>query len=763
MRTAPAATAVLAAIGLAAVWIAGGGVHGSGPAQGGGGAETGTTTSAGVTPGILGFHRDRTAAQRSIEAALLKLADPARIEKHHAALTRAPHVAGTPGNAEVQRYIEGRFREAGIETTTRSYSVHMGFVKEAALEMVAPEAARLATPEPAVPGDPQSGDPQAALNWHAYSPSADFTREVIYVHHARPEDFARLEALGISVKDRLVLARNFKGYRGGKVLEARRRGAAGLILFSDPAEDGSARGPVYPDGPWGPDTHIQRGSTALDFFVPGDPLTPGWASVAGARRIDPADAVSLPRLPSIPISARDAAVILKHLGGPRAPDAWQGGLDLPYNIGPGPARLRLRIVAESGPRTITNVIGVLRGTDDPARSILLSNHHDAWLFGGTDPSSGTATMLELARVAGELARRGFRPRRTLVFGSWDAEEWTLTGSTEYGEEMRDDLAANGVACLNVDHAANGPDFQATTVPTLRRFITEVLRDVPDPGSGASLLAHMAAAGGEGAFRSLYGNEADRAARQDVRFDLLGSGSDYTVFFNHLGMPSIDASFDGPYGVYHSVYDSHQWLRRFGDPGFVHHATMVGVWGTMAWRMANADLLPFEEGPYPADLGDYLDDLAKAGAGSKAIPDLGPLRAATADWAAAAGLLDAAIRETMAGPPPPAAALAAANALLMQAERDLLRPEGIPGRPWYRHLVYAPLPTYAAETVPGIREAVLAGDRRRARAQTGALVAAVRARTATIRRAADALRGGVPLQDVDPVPEDRDPSPPDAEP
>ena len=727
MRVARAVTVVLAASGLAAVWLAGGRAQGDGAVEDRPG------------PGILGFHRDGVARQRDIEAILLKLADPARIEKYHRALTAGPHVAGTPGNVEVQRYIEARFREAGLETGTRSYSVYMGFVKEARLEMVAPETIRLATPEEAVAGDPQSGDPRAALNWHAYSPSADITREVVYANHARPEDFARLEALGISVKDRLVLARNFKGYRGGKVFEARQRGAAGLILFSDPAEDGSTRGPVYPDGPWGPDSHIQRGSTALDFFVPGDPLTPGWASLPGARRIDPAEAESLPRLPSIPISGRDAALILKHLGGPAAPEEWRGGLPSPYNLGPGPARLRLTIAAEIGSRTITNVVGVLRGTDDPARSIVLGNHHDAWFYGGSDPSSGTAAMLELARVAGELARRGHRPRRTLVFGSWDAEEWTLTGSTEWGEEKRDDLGVNGVACLNVDHAANGPDFQATAVPTLRRFITEVLRDVPDPKTGRSLLARLAAAGEGGAFRSLYGSEADRAERRDVRFDLLGSGSDYTVFFNHLGMPSMDASFDGPYGVYHSVYDSHHWMRRFGDPGFAYHATMVAVWGTMAWRMANADLLPFEETPYPADLADYLDDLGKVGGGSKALPDLGPLRAAAADWAAAAGALDAAIRQALAGPPPPAATLAAVNTSLMKAERDLLRPEGIPGRPWYRHLMYAPLPTYAAETLPGIREALPAGDAARARAQAAALLAAVQARSATILRAAEALR------------------------
>jgi N-acetylated-alpha-linked acidic dipeptidase len=672
--------------------------------------------------GIYGFHRDSLSRQREIEALILELPDAARVERHARVLTEEPHVAGTPENEAVARYIYERFREAGLETERTTYSVYLGYVKRASLEQVEPEPALLSHPEDRVANDEDSADPRAALTWNGYSPSCDLTREVVYVNHARPEDFAALEALGVEVKDRILLARYFKGYRGGKALEAQRRGAAGIVFYSDPAEDGYVQGDVYPDGPWGPDGHVQRGSVVYDFIVPGDPLTPGWPSLPGTRRIRPEDSSILPRIPSMPIASRDALTVLKHLAGPVVPRGWQGGLPVTYHLGPGPSRVRLKIDATFETRPITNVIGVLRGTHESEKRIVLSNHHDAWVYGAADPISGTAAMLELARVAGALASRGLRPRRTLVFGNWDAEEWTLTGSTEWGEEHRKNLAEHGVACLNVDMSATGPQFQASAVPTLRRLISEVLRDVPDPRDGRDLLSAAAAAAGGGG----------------VAYDILGSGSDYTVFFNHIGMPSLDATFEGPYGVYHSVYDDASWMSRFGDPGFLYHTAMVKIWGLMAYRMANADVLPFEESPYPDDVAKYLADLEKTEGGGAVLPDLDALKGALSEWGKAAVDLDRQVTAALAGPRPGVRALAAANAALMKAERDLLAPSGIPGRPWFRHLIYAPLPTYAAQTLPGLREAVAARDSARARAQAAALTSALRARTGTLRAAAAAL-------------------------
>jgi N-acetylated-alpha-linked acidic dipeptidase len=681
---------------------------------------------------IYGFHRDSLSRQRKIESLILGLPDAARVERHARVLTSEPHVAATPENEKVARYIFDRFKEAGLEPEMKSYQVYLGYVTSALLEQVDPEAKRLTNPEEGAAEDKDASDPRAALTWNAYSPSCDLTREVVYANYARPEDFDALDRLGVSVKDRLVLARYFNGYRGGKAQEAQKRGAAGIIFYSDPMEDGYFRGDVYPHGPWGHDSHVQRGAVVYDYIVPGDPLTPGWPSLPGARRISPKDTVILPRIPSVPISWRDALVVLKNLAGPAVPAGFQGGLPLTYHTGPGPSRLHLKIEASFETRSITNVVGVLRGSEHPEEIVLLGNHHDAWVYGAVDPSSGTATMLELARVAGELKKRGYPPRRTLVFGNWDAEEWTLTGSTEWGEERRDDLAKNGVACLNVDSSAAGPNFQASAVPTLRRLISETLRDVPDPRSGVDLYSATLAT-------DKNAPAVEKQARA-VTYDILGSGSDYTVFFNHIGMPSLDAGFDGPYGVYHSALDNYFWMSRFGDPGFKYHTAMVRVWGLLAYRVANADILPFEESPYPNDVKDYLDEIEKSGRGAsdRALPDLTDLRTALSDWEKAAAELDRKVAAALTSERLSPEASAQVNAALMKTERDLLIPAGIPNRPWFRHLIYAPLPTYAAETLPGLREAIAENDPARARAQAKTLAAAFRARTTTIRQAANQL-------------------------
>ena len=702
----------------------------------------------GSAAGIYGFYRDSLSRQREIEALILALPDAARVEGHARVLTSEPHVAGTPENEKVARYIFDRFKEAGLETAMKTYRVYLGYVKSALLEQVEPEPKRLTNPEEGGSEDKDAADPRAALTWNAYSPSCDLTREVVYVNYARPEDFEALDRLGVQVKNRLVLARYFNGYRGGKAQEAEKRGAAGIIFYGDPMEDGYFRGDVYPHGPWGPDSHVQRGAVVYDYIVPGDPLTPGWPSLPGAKRISPQEAQILPRIPAVPSSWRDALVVLKNLAGPAVPGGWQGGLPLTYHLGPGPSRLHLKIEASFETRPITDVIGVLRGSEQPDEMILLGNHHDAWVYGAVDPSSGTATMLELARVAGELKRRGFPPRRTLVFGNWDAEEWTLTGSTEWGEERRDDLARHGVVCLNVDSSCAGPNFQASAVPTLRRLISETLRDVPDPRSGADLYSATLAAAEKDGFKSTYNAPSVEKHARAVTYDILGSGSDYTVFFNHIGIPSLDAGFDGPYGVYHSALDNYFWMSRFGDPGFKYHTAMVRVWGLLAYRVANADILPFEESPYPEDVKKYLDDLetgarggppsARDAGGSGALPDPSDLRAALQEWEKAAADLDAKVAAALAGARGTPETLAQVNAMLMKTERALLSPAGIPKRPWFRHLIYAPLPSYAAETLPGLREAVQENDRPRARSQAKALAAALRARAATVRRAAAAL-------------------------
>lgn len=678
--------------------------------------------AAGAEDALRGFTPETAARQRTAEQALLALPSADRCRAHHRELTRHPHPAGTPGSERVAEYVAARFRENGLQAEVVTYDVLLSSPRSVEVELVAPVAARLATREDAIPEDPDSAHPGISGPWHAYARSGTVEAEVVYVNHGRPQDYDALARMGIDVRGRIALARHFKGYRGGKSLEAERRGVAALVTYSDPEEDGYVQGDVFPRGPWGPDTHVQRGANVYDFIVPGDPLTPGWASTAGARRIPESRSRILPKIPSVPLSFRDARRILEGLGGPARPARdWQGGGPFAYHVGPGPARVRLAIDVPRETRTIRNVIARLPGADPAVRDqvVLLSNHHDAWTFGGVDPSSGTAAALELSRALGELARRGHAPRRTIVFGIWDAEEFTLTGSTEWGEEHAESLARNAVACLNVDSATQGDRLSVGAVPSLRAFAYDAARAVPDPKGRGSLYDVWRAAGA-GSATGGYGVVAG-ARTEDPPVLVLGSGSDYTVFLNHLGVPSMDVTFDGPYGVYHTAYDSHAWMSRFGDPDFAYHAAMARLWGVMALRLANADVLPFDYAAYGRDLLVYLDDAAKVARDRKVEVDLAAAREAAEALAATPGPAPATARGTVR-----------ANRALMQAERDLLSPEGIPDRPWFRHLIYAPLPSYEAETLPGVREAIVAGDGARAQAQADVLARAIGRAVSTLR-------------------------------
>ncbi len=687
------------------------------------------SAGAGEEPPPLGFTAESAARQREIEAALLAIPSAARCQSLHAQLTRAPHVAGTEGGRRVAEEVAARLREAGLETEVVAYDVLLSSPRKVEVELRAPRVMRLGRPEARLAEDPGSGEPSLALPWHAYARSGEVSAEVVYVNHGRAEDYDMLAHLGIDVRGKIALARYFQGYRGGKSLEAERRGVAALITYSDPAEDGYVQGDVYPKGPWGPDSHFQRGANVYDFIVPGDPLTPGWASVAGARRIAESESAILPNIPTLPLSFRDAREILQALGGPARPaQDWQGGGPFTYHVGPGPAQVRLSIDIPREVRTIRDVIARLPGADpDPevaSQVVLLSNHHDAWTYGGVDPSSGTTTALELARALGDLARRGLRPRRTIVIGIWDAEEFTLTGSTEWGEEHADELRARAVACLNVDASTSGDRFSLSAVPSLRRFFHEVARRIPDPKERGSVYDAWLS----GASTNLrgYGVVAGEKTAEPI-VAILGSGSDYTVFFNHVGVPSADFLFDGPYGVYHSIYDSHEWMRRYGDPGFHYHAAMASLWGVAALRLANADVLPFDYSAYGRDLAVYLDEVEALARLRSMRIDFGPAREAARRLAAlplpsAEGSPEARRRR---------------NEALLMAERDFTRAEGLPGRPWFRHLIYAPLPSYAAETLPGVREAVLADDATRASAQAAVLAQALR--QAADRLEAAALR------------------------
>ncbi|MCM2255286.1 MAG: M28 family metallopeptidase [Vicinamibacteria bacterium] len=671
---------------------------------------------------LPGFTAAASARQREAERRLFALPEPARIEALHEELTRVPHVAGTAGGALVAGYVAAQLRAAGLEVETPTYDVLLSAPRQVEVELLAPRAIRLARTEQAIAGDSSTQRP-AEPAWHAYAKSGEVEAEVVYVGFGRAADYDALAALGVDVRGKVALARSFKGYRGGKSQEAERRGVAALLTYSDPEEDGHVQGDVYPQGPWGDETHVQRGANVYDFVVPGDPLTPGWPSTPGARRIAEAESTILPRIPSAPLAFRDAREILQALGGPVRPTReWQGGGAFTYHVGPGPAKVRVKVDVSREVRPIRNVIARLPGADpDPevARQVvLLSNHHDAWVFGGVDPSSGTAAGLELARALGELARAGMRPRRTILIAFWDAEEFTLTGSTEWGEQHAAWLARDAVAVLNVDAAASGDRLSAYAVPALRALVREAARDVADPKGRGSV--YDVWRGGEGDNVRSYGTRVGVEDGEPV-VRVLGSGSDYTVFFNHLGIASLDMIFDGPYGVYHSSHDSHEWSRRFGDPGFAYNAAMVRLWGLLALRLANADVPAFDYGAYGRDVLSYLDDVAAEARARGMALDLGAARVA-------AQRLAAAPRAAASGD---AATDRARTRNALAAERALLEPAGIPGRPFFRHLVYAPRPSYEAMTLPGVREAVEAGDAGRAASQAALLAGA-------LARAADVL-------------------------
>ncbi|MGI8960877.1 MAG: M28 family metallopeptidase [Bryobacteraceae bacterium] len=683
----------------------------------------------------LGFTPRSYDGERAWEEKLKRLVSPERCRMYLHKLTAEPHVAGTPGDRRVSEYIAREFRGDGLETEVVEYKVLLSYPKQVSLELVAPVTRRLANPEPSIDGDPdtQVSDPMARMPWNGYSPSADITRSVVYANYGRAEDYDRLETMHVNVKGQIVLARYFQGYRGGKSLEAERRGAAAVIVYSDPAEDGASKGKVYPDGPWGPVGHLQRGAVVYDFLVPGDPLTPGWASTQQARRIPERDSKILPKIPMIPLSAADAEQILSEMRGPQAPDGWHGGLRSttgPYRVGDGSTQVHLALRMENRVTPIWDVIGRIRGSEEPEKLVILSNHHDAWVYGAVDPASGTAAMLELARAFGQMLREGFRPRRTIVFGNWDAEEFTLTGSTEWGEEHEGELRKSGVVCLNVDSATSGNKFSLSTVPAMLHATIDAAKTVSDPATNGSVYDAWKMQGNEK--ENVRSYRVEGAAGAPVPYGVLGGGSDFMVFLQHDGVPSLDMIFDGPYGVYHSLYDDFEWMTRFGDPTFRYHATMSRLWGVLALRFANADVVPLDYSLYAHEVAVYLSELDKIAPPSLQF-ELELLIGKCQTWQTAAAAVSSEVKQlsSHAGKSSQVSS-EVLNRAIMTEERALLAIGGVPGRPWFRHLIYAPLPSYAAETLPGVREALSANDLNRSRAQIRELAAALdRATTALV--------------------------------
>jgi len=678
---------------------------------------------------IFGF-RD-AAAEIAQESRFLAVPDPKLAEQHLRILTQAPHVAGTPEDKATADYVAQKFREAGMDAEIVEYRVWLNYPSEISVDVTAPSGVHMHGPtREHVEGDPLADDPRVITPFNAMSPSGDAEAEVVYANYGSPEDFKKLEQMKVDVRGKIVVVRYGQNFRGVKAFVAQEHGAAGLIIYSDPADDGWRRGDKYPEGPWRPTTGVQRGSIGYMFQFPGDPTTPGIASVPSLpddKRTAPEQSAQLPKIPTTPLSYGDAWPILEHLGGPDSPRDWQGALPFTYHLGPGPVKVKMHLKQDYQFRTIWDVIGRVRGSELPDEWVVAGNHRDAWVYGAVDPNSGTAAMLETVHGFGELLKSGWRPKRTIILGSWDGEEEGLIGSTEWGEQHESELA-NAVAYFNMDVAVSGPKFGAASVPSLKQFLRDVAKAVPSP-KGGTVYDSWQKENQPGAESAQSPTEAigdikripAAQSKADVPVGDLGSGSDYTVFLQHLGVPSADVSSTGSYGVYHSAFDNFNWFKKFGDPDFVYEQQMARIFGISIIRMADADILPYDYEEYAKEIVSYIDSAKK-----KAQTEFSGQTVNFTEATQAAHHFEQAAAKTLIRQQDSPRDAAKLNQTLRDAERALLVPAGLPNRPWFRHVIYAPgqYTGYAAVVIPGINEAIDKHDLARTRQQIAVLAAAL---------------------------------------
>jgi N-acetylated-alpha-linked acidic dipeptidase len=655
--------------------------------------------SARPDPAIHGFTHAGAKAQQTYERRFQSLLSADVIRRTSRFLSQRPRATGTVGSRRAFRYSVGRLRAYGLIVSTPSYSVYASRPRHVAVTMTAPYTRQLANRERAFPW--QRHYDEVLVGYNAYSPSGDVTGEVVYANRGLPDDYAELERLGVDVRGKIVLARYGGSFRGVKAQQAELRGAKGVLLYSDPADDGSARGPAYPHGPWRPSDAIQRGTIEYLFQYPGDPLTPGAASLPGTPRIAPEDGGNLPRIPTAPISYGDAQPLLEALGGPAAPRSLRGGLPITYRLGPGPTTVRLDLDIAYRQTPVRNVLATIRGATEPEQRVIVGGHLDSWTYGASDNASGWATIMEIGRSLGRLLRRGWRPERTIVLAGWDGEEHGMLGSTEWVEQFRPDLSRHAVAYLNLSQVG-GSRFYASGVPALDDALIEATRAVTDPKSGTSVYR-------------IWRNHEHRAPQ----LGRLGSGSDYTAFLEHAGVPSLDASFGAPAGpgTYHSAYDDTYNSERHLDPGYLRHVGSARVAGVTALRLANADVLPFHYSDYAVAIASYVNELERISAATPGASqvELGALRGAANSWLRATTALEANADRLLdtdhAESGTARRAIGRISHALMRQERALTTRRGLPGRPWYRHQIYAPglAAGYTAQYLPGLRDAIERGD------------------------------------------------------
>jgi len=682
---------------------------------------------------VFGF-RDFT-QQAAWDAAFQRVPDAALAGQHLKTLTKAPHWASSPEDYATAVYVAERFKAAGLETEIVPYRVLLN--KPVKIEISAFDAAGhklMSGPtrehvDPAKDGgDPFQDDPRILPAFNGSSPSGDVTAEVVYANYGTPADFKELAEMGISVKGKIVLVRYGANYRGIKVYDAQLNGAAGVLIYSDPYDDGYFRGAMYPKGPYRPESAVQRGAVQFLPIYPGDATTPGIAATMNLKDIErvPVDKIQAnwPSIPVNPLSYLDAAPILKALAGPETPRPWQGALPFTYHTGiaaTGGAqsvKVHMHLEQDTKLRVIWDVIGKIPGTSSPDDWVVAGNHRDAWVYGAVDPNSGTAAMLETVHGLGVLLTQGWKPKRTIVIGSWDAEEEGLIGSTEWVEEHPKEMQ-RAVAYFNTDVAVAGPDFNASAVPSLKQFVREVTAQVASPAGGTVYDQWLKSQAKRRKGRDAEEEAEIRDAANVVRVGDLGSGSDFTPFFQHAGVPSTDIGSGGRYGVYHSVFDNYSWFIKNADPTFVYEQQQARVFGLEILHMADADVLPYDFMTYGQQFSGYLNDAQTRAVALKLSVDFTAAKAASARFLAAG----TAVRLTQAST---STNLAKLNTALRAAEEALLNPVGLPRRAWYRHTIYAPgeFTGYAAVVIPGVNEALDASDADRAQGQLESLTQAL---------------------------------------
>lgn len=693
---------------------------------------------------LYGYSAESSRAERQWEEKMRAIPSPENLRAYMKQLSAQPHHVGSAYDKTNAEWILAKFKEFGLDAHIEQFDVLFPTPKERLVELVdgGPKfTAKLQ--EPALKEDPTSDQQSEQLpTYNAYSKDGDVTAPLVYVNYGIPEDYEELDRLGISVQGKIVIARYYHSWRGIKPKVAAEHGAIGCLIFSDPHEDGFTQGDVFPAGAYRPKDGVQRGSVADMPLYPGDPLTPGVGATKDAKRLDIKDAQTITKIPVLPISYADAQPLLAALTGPVAPPEWRGGLGITYHVGPGPAKVHLKVISDWKLKPLYDVIAKIPGSVAPEELVIRGNHHDAWVNGAEDPISGTVAELEEARALGELVKQGWKPKRTILLCAWDGEEPGLLGSTEWAEEHYTDLRAHAVAYINSD--GNGRGYLGIAGShSLEKFSNDIAKEILDPET--KLTAWKRHQLREIADAHTPEQRQEARQRTDWRIGPLGSGSDYTAFLQHDGVASLNIGFGGEDGggIYHSIYDDFYWYTHFSDTDFVYGRALAQTGGTAVMRLADADVLPFEFGDFAETLQTYLKELTalaqkmradaiernreieeglfsatndprrpRVAPPAEAVPphlNFAPMENAIDAVTKAAAEYKKAYEKAAAngGTALTAASAAEVNKLLIESERKLTTEAGLPGRPWFKHQLDAPgfYTGYAAKTVPAVRESI----------------------------------------------------------